>query len=159
MKGYNREDIKVRYIGVPMFYVNEKKGTVTCKVNATVIGPSKTDFPWNSEIEFPTKEISAEYTTRCHPDDTFDAERGKRIALARAENMLYAQASNHVSEVIRDLNDMLQACTKFAEKSVYCRAHNVDYVDSLTMPAHPKYKSGPMKAKSNMTEAVQTIKK
>lgn len=136
MKGYNRETIKLSYCGEPEFFINEKKRTVTCKLVANLIGP---EYHVWGEIQFDGDILKASATARCHKDDVFDIERGKRIALSKAENELYSKASMYVSDVAEKLDFIRTACNDFFKKSIMCQAHNIDYIDSLSVPAHPRY--------------------
>ena len=149
MKGYSKDNIKLSYYGEPMFYINEKKRTVTCKLAAFLGGPVEDGaVPFGFEgVNFPPTEISVSSTARCHKDDVFDVEKGKRIALSKAENELYGQASQYVSQVAEKMDFIRTACNSFFTKSVRCQAHNIDYIDSLTMPAHPKYNKNPLPRK------------
>ena len=146
MKGYNRDNVKLSYIGEPEYYINEKKRTVTCKLRAEMLGPEEISSGWISPkyISFPFETMVSTATARCHKDDKFDIERGKRVALSKAENELYSMASLKVSEVAEKLDFLRTACNDFFKKSIRCQAHNIDYIDSLTMPAHPKYNNTPL---------------
>ena len=140
MKGYSKTLVKISYDGEPKFYVNELKRTVTCKLSGNLNGPCE-DEMWG-DVDFPYKRISVAATARCHKDDEFDIERGKRIALSKAENELYSNASIEVSKFCEKLDFMRKVCDDFFIKSVRCQAHNIDYIDSLTMPEHPLYNKG-----------------
>ena len=131
MKGYNRNAIKVSF-NEPEFYINERKRTVTCRLEGFLNGPQD-NAAWTEEIDFPSTTLTTSSTARCHKDDNFDIERGKRIALSKAENEIYSMASN-----------------EFAAKSIRCQAHNIDYIDSLSMPAHPRYNNNVLPRKKGV---------
>ena len=142
MKGYDRDNVKLSYIGEPAYYINEKKRTVTCKLRAYLFGPVETKGGmWTRGIDFPYETLTVTSTAYCHKGDKFDIERGKRVALSKAENELYSTASLKVSEIAEKLDFLRDACNDFFKKSIRCQAHNIDYIDSLTMPAHPRYHS------------------
>lgn len=147
MKGYNRNNIKVSF-GEPEFYVNEKKRTVTCRLEGYLNGPNT--MSWADEISFPNSNLTTSSTARCHKDDKFDIERGKRIALSKAENDIYSMATIEVSRVAEKLDFLRTACNDFAAKSVRCQAHNIDYIDSLSMPAHPNYNNNVLPRKKGV---------
>lgn len=158
MKGYDRDNVKLSYNGEPKYYINEKMRTVTCTLKAILGGPTQLFKGWIIEdgVNFPSKELTATATAYCHEDDTFDIERGKRIALSRAENELYAKALLQVSEVAERLDFMRKACNSFVKKSIKCQSHNLDYIDSLSVKTHPMYKEGPLPKKRGTV--VQHIK-
>ena len=152
MKGYSKDVVKISYDGEPLFYINERKRTVTCVLRGTLRGPEYYNgnfIDWDG-VSFNDKRISATETARCHKDDAFDVERGKRIALSKAENALYTKATLEVSKTIEQLDFIRDACDKFVIKAFNCQAHNFDYIDSLTMPAHPKYNDGPLSPKKGV---------
>ena len=116
MKGYNRNNIKLS-IDEPMFFVNEKKRTVTCKLNGFLSGPCSYNEWMMAGINFPDKEYSITATAYCHENDVFDVERGKRIALSKAENGLYNKASLDVSNICERLDFLRDACNSVSEVS------------------------------------------
>ena len=148
MKGYNRNTIKVSF-EEPEFYINEKKRTVTCKLEGFLNGPQD-NSSWTEDIDFPSSTLTVSSTARCHKDDTFDIERGKRIALSKAENEIYCMATLEVSKVAEKLDFLRNACNDFAAKSIRCQAHNIDYIDSLSMPAHPRYNNNVLPRKKGV---------
>lgn len=148
MKGFNKNLIKLSYTGEPKFFINEKKGTVTCKMSAVLNGPCEIiDSFIGGDVSFPSSFMNSTGVARCHEGDVFDVEIGKRIALSKAENCLYNNAAIKVSEYCEKLDFMRSVCNEFAAKSFRCQAHNLDYIDSLTMPAHPKFNNNPLPRK------------
>lgn len=156
MKGYNRNNIKLS-LEEPMFYINERKRTVTCKLNGTLDGPCRYEEWMMAGISFPPMEYSTTTTAYCHENDTFDIERGKRIALSKAENELYNKAALEVSNVCEQLDFLRDACNSFFKKSLKCQAHNNDYIQSLSVPTHPNYTDGELPEKRGLI--VEHIKK
>lgn len=137
MKGYNRSNIKVTYVGEPVFYINERKQTITCKLEALLQVP---ETEWL--VDGPSmniKDIAETVTVKCHEGDTFDVERGKKIALAEAKSAIYLSAIREVSKQAERLQFLLNASNDFIEKGYACMACNDEYVDELSIPAHPKY--------------------
>ena len=135
--GFNRSDIKVSFNNdKTRFYVNEEKGTVVCVVEAVV----KTPINWESCVLVPNTFLTERGTAKCAPGDTFDVERGKRIALARAENNAYLAALKHIDKYMADIAFIVKAYEEFNDKAYHACAHNEDYIDSLSYEAHPNYK-------------------
>ena len=141
----------------PEFYINEKKRTVTCKLSGFLFGPCDYRDWMMPGINFPQKNYSVIATAHCNKNDVFDIERGKRIAMSKAENSIYSKAAIEVSNVCEKLDFLRDACNSFFKKSLKCQAHNIDYIDSLTMMAHPKYSNKPLPEKHGIV--VEHIKK
>ena len=135
---YNRDDFKIRFTSEPTYYVNNEKKIITCKMNGYLLTPRSNS--WNS-ISVPSISITGTGIARCHNDDNFDEKIGKKIARARAENECYLAAKRYLVEQKHRLLQISNATNYFIEKSYRCCAHNDDYIDSLTTPAHPKYKN------------------
>lgn len=135
--GFNRSDIKVSFNNEgTKFYVNEKKGTVVCAVEAVLLVPTN----WDGCVFVPGVRIIEKGIAKCAPGDTFDVERGKRIALARAENKVYLSALKHLDGFMEQIAVIVNAYEEFNDKAYHACAHNEDYIESLSYEAHPKYK-------------------
>ena len=135
--GFNRSDIKVSFNNEgTKFYVNEEKGTVVCSVEAYLLVPTN----WDSCVVVPGARIIEKGIAKCAPGDTFDVERGKRIALARAENKVYLSSLKHLDRFMEQIAVIVNAYEDFNDKAYHACAHNEDYVESLSYEAHPKYK-------------------
>lgn len=136
--GFNRSDIKVSFMNdKTKFYVNEEKGTVVCVVEALV----KTPVDWDSCVLIPNTFLTERGVAKCAPGDKFDIERGKRIALARAENKVYLSALNYLDKFMEQIGVLVNAYEEFNDKAYHACAHNEDYIDSLSYEAHPNYKT------------------
>ena len=137
MKGYSRNDFKLSFIkdGIK-FYVNEKKRIVTCIVTAIV----ETPHSWDSCVTIPSIEVNGVGVAKCHADDVFDVERGKRIAMAKAENKAYNAASNYLYEYSNDVLFFSIKIADFFSKNIKCCSHNDEYIESVSNPEHPQYK-------------------
>ena len=130
---------KVRFEGEPMFHINEKKGVVTCRLKCFLETPSTQAF-WLDYPHICNTNISGIGIAKCNKEDVFDENRGKRIALARAENDCYLKAARYLNEQGAMLNSLLCGIEEFTDKAYGCCAHNDDYVDSLVFASHPFYK-------------------
>jgi hypothetical protein len=87
----------------------------------------------------------------CKDGDVFDVERGKRIALAVAENDVYSQAKTYLSTVMKELQFFSRKISDFNAKSDRCREHNKDYITSIHDKNHPLYKTNVDKFKHGFT--------
>lgn len=83
------------------FYVNEHKKTVVCSIKITFI---------DRVIEFKGK-------SKCSPEDTFDAIKGKRIAESRAKAKAYSTAARIYREYEKFIMDKL---FKARDKADFC---------------------------------------
>lgn len=135
---YDREDFKVSFYGEPTFYVNKETGKITCTIFAYVNTPHPTERGNNVFVPgFVVKETA---TAKCADGDTFDINRGKRIALAKAENKVYHTATKKIEKAVENYRFIVTAFDMFDVKSYSCQAHNIDYIDTLSMPAHVNYR-------------------
>ena len=142
--GYNRTDIKIRFFhDKTKFFVNEEKRCVACEVSGSLCVPTD----WDKNIFIPGKIITEKAVAKCAAEDTFDVERGKRIALAKAENKVYMAALKHIEKYMADVTFFVNAYETFTDKAYRTCAHNEDYIESLSSEAHPNYKKDltPMK--------------
>lgn len=154
MANFNRKKFKLTFDKErTQFVVNENKRTVSCITTAEIVAP----YAWDSSVHIPREIFKVVGTARCTADDKFDAERGRRIALAKAENKAYMKAAEYLSKRQEDIIFMDNAITEFRKKAHAQCAHNEDYMDSISNPEHPRYKKRMKKVKSGNT-IVSTIK-
>ena len=142
MEKYNGR-FKVSFIGEPRFHINEKKKTVSCILDCQVRTPFVSLPHWldSSEPYVYGKDLTGFGIARCCDEDVFDENRGKRIALARAENDCYNKATSYLMTQANLLGELINGIDEFTDKEFDCCSHNDDYVDSLTMKDHPFYKN------------------
>jgi hypothetical protein len=73
---------------------------------------------------------------KCHPDDTFSEETGRKIALAKAEAKAYLQAKREMekrwAKVVDTLNGLEDMFSDFTEKAVRAAEHNKEYIERIT---------------------------
>ena len=137
-KNYNGK-FKVKFFGTPKFHINTKKGTVSCIMDAFLNTPYNPDI-LDYEMEIPPKNISGFGIAKCRKGDTFDVNRGMRIALARAENDCHIKAIRYLNEQRDTLRKLHDEIVEYVDNAYgYC-AHNDDYIDSLVFESHPHYK-------------------
>ena len=80
---YSRDDFKLSFLkNKAQFFVNEKKRIVSCVVEGELQSP----YNWNSSVSIGYPTLKGTGVATCKDGDVFDVERGKRIALAVAEN-------------------------------------------------------------------------
>ena len=145
---YSRSDIKLKFFKDEVeFYVNKKKGVVTCKIKALLDTP----FDWKKKVYLDNKDIVGIGIAKCLEGDIFDEERGKRIALAKAENDAYDKASNYLCEYLDEMSKLTMLIFNFIDKAGRHEAHNLDYIESIHNPEHSMYKEIVTKIKSGTT--------
>lgn len=134
---YSRDDFKVSFLknGV-QFFVNEKKRVVMCVIEGCLQSPEN----WDSAVDIRYKNFKGRGIATCDNNDVFDVERGKRIALAVAENDVYSQAKAYLSTIMKELQFFSAKISDFKTKSDRCREHNKDYINSVHDKNHPLYK-------------------
>ena len=116
------------------FFVNEKKRTVVCMLNGHLNTPSWTMGAYVNEAWIKSYGVA-----KCSPEDTFDVERGKRIAMAKAENRAYLDALKLIEPYIENMEAYIAAYANFNGKVYRTCAHNSEYIDRLSCPGHPDY--------------------
>ena len=132
---------KVSY-DVPLFHVNKSNKTVTCILKSWVKTPFILYDDWLDSVDYPkvpSHEVKGLGIAKCKESDVFDEARGKRIALARAENDCYIQAIRYLSEQSKCLNNLMEGISEFTDSAYGVCAHNDDYIDSLSYEANPNY--------------------
>lgn len=148
MKGYNRKDFRLSFNKTnTVFRINKKKGVIRC----TIEGYLKTPYSWSSPVAIYGEDITATGTARCSKDDVFDEERGKRIALAKAENKAYNLAMSYLATKREHLAFMIDAIDKFDIHSQKQCIHNLGYIESVSNEEHPRYNKKITTVKSGTT--------
>lgn len=131
---------KISFNEEPQFFIDEKRKTVVCKMIGLLRGPFA-DY-WGGEVSLKElyEEIEGVAVAKCSEKDTFDINRGKRIALAKAENTIYKLARNFLTERITEIyTSILRKTAEFSQKSDWCINHNKFYIDKLSNENNPEY--------------------
>ena len=61
-------------------------------------------------------------------NDTFDEVKGKKVALAKAENKAYLKVQNYVKMAEKDLSKVLQTISNYNRKADKVINHNLEYL-------------------------------
>ena len=148
MKGYNRNNFKLSFEKERMeFIVNEVTGRITCVIWAKLLQPKSEQSP----IKLDDMRFIVSARTTCTPNDTFDIERGKRIAMTKAENRLNMRASRWVRKQLEHINFMATEMSKFDESLRKQVAHNLGYIERISNPKDPNYKKEVTPVKNGTT--------
>ena len=67
----------------------------------------------------------------CSPEDTFDLEKGKKIALARAEAAAYNQMTEYIRGIRENLLALVEETDRFMNLSIRVRRGNKTFVKML----------------------------
>lgn len=136
MKGYTRKNFKLSFNkDKTTFLIDENKKNVHCRMECFIKCPHS-EYGVNLYYK-PFVVISV---AKCSGNDKFDIDRGKRIAMAKAENNAYKRATKLLNEDYKHLVFITDAMRNFSEKAVGQIEHNEDYIDSVGNLEHPKYK-------------------
>lgn len=122
------ERIKIKFDD-PEFFVNEENRTVTCKLRGVIDMPEGTYRVWEDLA-----------TARCSPEDEFNIEKGKRIALAKAENKIFKKAQRSLQYLKNDLEYTVNLISGYEINSQSCINHNEEYIKAIgngTMNVNP----------------------
>lgn len=133
---YERKNFKLSFDNESIkFFINEKKKTVACVIEGVFQTPSLSRL-----IKIPPKYVSSEGVAKCHKDDIFDVERGKRIALSKAENCAYKKCMDYLQEYFNSFNDYAFEMNLFVVKAKHTVKHNETYIKTISDETHPNYK-------------------
>jgi hypothetical protein len=100
------------------FHVNKEGGCVTCIMKGKLLIPRSTSF-------IPLSEIGM---SKCNPADIFDENIGKKLAYARAENLLYRAAINIHRDILKTETKRIN---EFKAKADQCIATNKAFINKL----------------------------
>lgn len=119
---HDRSDIKIRFFN-PEFYINEKKQTVTCKLSFRAETPYVIRALINRWL---SKTVIATATLK--NNDSFDVNVGKKVSLAKAENLAYSHVNELAKTTFKSLCSASDAIVEFGRKTKKVREHNVEYM-------------------------------
>lgn len=122
----NRSEIKLSFLGTEYTYDGNK---VMCEVEYAVLAPYKyynlVGGLWGR----------ATGTAVCHPEDEYDKEKGRKIALAKAEAKAYKKVAAKLEKRFAYIENLIELCRPlhdgFIDKANSCVAHNAEYVDRI----------------------------
>lgn len=124
-----RNNIKISF-EKPIYAVDEKNGVVVCTLKYKAAAPPSVVFASKSTIYgspwHMTQIVKA--VARVKNDDVFDINVGKKVSLAKAENLAYSYVNNWVKSAKSELLDACVAIMDFSNKTKKVREHNVEYI-------------------------------
>lgn len=124
-----RNNIKISF-EKPVYTVDEKNGVVVCtlryKAEApnTIISVSRGTIhgsPWDMNQMVKTVAFAKN-------NDKFDANIGKKVSLAKAENLAYSHVNEWAKTAFKELCRASNAIVEFSRKTNKVRTHNAEYM-------------------------------
>lgn len=124
-----RNDIKISF-EKPIYVIDEKNGVVVCTLRYKAKAPNTVVFTSNSTIHgSPWYMIhSVKAVARVKDNDTFDVNVGKKVSLAKAENLAYSNVKNWMMLAHKEVVKTVRVMKDFKDKAEKVRAHNVEYI-------------------------------
>lgn len=136
----NRQEIKISF-DAPLLYIDEERRIVKCTMRGTLLLPKNVAKSLGFDTEV---KVIARSSATCKEDDTFSAEKGVKIAVAKTEANAYRNASDRLIRAWYRGNDCIvdyiespehptlnSYVNAFARKANGCIEHNKRYVAQI----------------------------
>lgn len=124
-----RNDIKISF-EKPIYSVDEKNGVVVCTLRYKAKAPNIVIFASRCTIHgspwYMNQSVKA--IARVKDNDTFDVNVGKKVSLAKAENLAYSYVNEWAKSAFKSLCGASNAVVEFTRKANKVKAHNVEYI-------------------------------
>ena len=124
-----RNNIKISF-EKPIYAADEKNGVVVCTLRYKAEAPNIVIFASKGTIHgspwYMNQSVKA--IARVKDNDVFDANIGKKVSLAKAENLAYSHVNNWAKTAFKELCRASAAIVEFSRKTNKVRAHNVEYI-------------------------------
>lgn len=124
-----RNNIKIQF-DKPIYAVDEKNGVVVCTLRYKADAPPTVIFAADSTIYgSPWRTTQTVKTVaRVKNNDSFDVNVGKKVSLAKAENLAYSHVNEWAKTAFKLLCGASDAIVEFSRKAKKVREHNVEYM-------------------------------
>ncbi len=119
-----RNNIKISF-EKPIYAVDEKNGVVVCTLRYNANAPNNVIYASKNTI-YMTQSVKA--VARVKDNDVFDVNVGKKVSLAKAENLAYSHVNEWAKTAFKSLCGASDAIVEFTRKANKVRAHNVEYI-------------------------------
>lgn len=124
-----RNNIKISF-EKPIYAIDEKNGVVVCTLRYKAEAPNTIIFVSRGTIHgspwYMNQSVKA--IARVKDNDTFDVNVGKKISLAKAENLAYSYVNEWAKSAFKALCSASDAIVEFSRKTKKVREHNVEYM-------------------------------
>ena len=88
-------------------------------------------FPYETALDMEAFRIEGVGVAKLAPNDKFDFEKGKKIALAKAENNAYKKMAKKIMDRAEELKTFIEQAEKFKEKVDGVVNHNLQYINDV----------------------------
>lgn len=124
-----RNNIKIRF-EKPVYNVDEKNEVVVCTLRYKVDAPPTVVFASESSIHDSPWHMTQTVKTvaRVKNNDSFDVNVGKKVALAKAENLAYSHVKNWMMLAHKEVVKTVRAMKDFKDKAEKVKNHNIEYM-------------------------------
>jgi hypothetical protein len=124
-----RNNIKIKF-EKPTYAVDEKNKVVVCTLRYKVDAPSTVIFASESTIYGSPWHMgqTVKAIARAKDNDTFDVNVGKKVSLAKAENLAYSYVNEWTKSAKNELINAVSAIIDFSNKTKKVRDHNIVYM-------------------------------
>ena len=124
-----RNDIKISF-EKPIYAIDEKNGIIVCTLRYKAKAPNNVIFASRGTIHdkpcYMNQSVKA--IARVKDNDTFDINVGKKVSLAKAENLAYSHVNEWAKSAFKDLCSASDAIVEFSRKTKKVRDHNIVYM-------------------------------
>ena len=127
------------HVAKTTFHVDEINKVVICSLECDMqmckhpAWISINDNAWRKK--FPNVNYDGEFTVkakaRCNATDTFDVEKGKRLAESRAKAKMFSVAERVWQEIAQYLGNMVHECVKTAKACTLAKDIESNHVKEL----------------------------
>ena len=124
-----RNNIKISF-EKPIYAVDEKNGVVVCTLRYKASAPAGVIFASAGTIHGSPWHMNqmVKAVAFAKNNDKFDANIGKRVSLAKAENLAYSHVNNWAKTAFKELCRASDAIVEFSRKTNKVRTHNAEYM-------------------------------
>ena len=124
-----RNNIKIKF-DKPVYVVDEKNKVVICTLKYKADAPSTVIFASETTIHGSPWHMNqiVKATARAKDNDVFDVNVGKKVSLAKAENLAYSHVNEWVKSAFKALCGASDAIVEFSRKTKKVRDHNIAYM-------------------------------
>ena len=127
-----RNNIKIRF-EKPIYAVDEKNGVVVCTIRYKAEAPNIVIFASRGTIHGSPWYMNQSVKTiaRVKDNDSFDVNVGKKVSLAKAENLAYSHVNEWAKTAFKLLCGASDSIVEFSRKTKKVREHNVEYMNKF----------------------------
>lgn len=124
-----RNNIKISF-EKPIYAVDEKNGVVVCTLKYKASAPAGIIFASKSTIHGSPWHMHqmVKAVAFAKNNDKFNVNIGKKVSLAKAENLAYSHVNNWTKTAFKELCRTSNAIVEFSRKTKKVREHNVEYM-------------------------------